>query len=332
MIVWEESTLHNPGGTGMITYIKKRLKNQRIRQRLSTTFFIVLIAFIAIILIASNVILYWTAINKTKKEIRTNCELIGIQVDSVYSNAQTCLNILTKDINRIYNGDTVFGTNAVMAVSLKNNLNSAMYYSKVCFPTISALVFVDLDKNIVAVGNSGLPSYEEIEPLIEQIPKKGPTSVIEFPIALRTYLTEGEEMPVWVVGHRVFDMNTGRNLGFLFAVIRSDILSNYFPEKNDLGYSCEYQLIDDSGKIAAVKNKELLLKSVGSDNIRKGINQKSNFTITEGGTSYLITSYAMSHGNWKLISKIKIKDITKEIRILLSVIIAIGTFFFCPPL
>lgn len=308
----------------MIAYLEKRLKNQKIKQRLSSAFIFVLVAFIALILVVSNVILYWTTINKTKKEIRANCELISIQLDTVYNNAQNCLNILTKDINRIYNGDTVFGTNAVTAVSLTNNLYSAMYYSKICFPTISSLVFVDLNKNIVTAGSDNMAGYDDMESLISHIPEKGPTSVIEFPIAVRKYLADGENMPVWVLGRRVFDMNTGKNLGYLFAVIRSDVISDYFPEKNDLGYSCEYQLIDSGGNIVAAKNRELLLKTVGSDKFRKSIRARNNFSIKEGGEQYLITSYAMPHGSWQLINKVKIKDLTKEIRILFSIIIAIG--------
>lgn len=308
----------------MITYLEKKLANQKIKQRLSSVFIFILVAFIAIILVVSNVLLYWTTINKTKKEIRTNCELLSIQMDTVYNNAHNCLNILTKDINRIYNGDTVFGTNAVTTVSLTNNLYSAMYYSKLCFPTISSLVFVDINKNVVAAGCNNVAGYEDMKALIEQIPKKGSTSVIEFPIATRTYMTDGVKMPVWVLGQRVFDMNTGKNLGYLFAVIRSDVLSGYFPEKNDLGYSCEYQLVDKNGGIVAAKNKEFLLNPVGSAKFQKEVKLKNNFKIKEGGEQYLITSYRMNHGSWLLINKVKIKDLTKEIRILFSIIIAIG--------
>lgn len=311
----------------MISYIGKRLKNQKIRRRLSATFIFVLISFIAVILIVSNIILYWTTINKTKKEIRTNCELISIQLDTVYSNARNCLNILTKDINRIYNGDTVFGTNAVTAVALTKNLYTAMDYSKNCFPTVSALVFADINHNIVTAGNRILPDYKELEALISEIPEKGPASPVDFPIMVRAYLTDGEKTPVWVLGRRVFDMDTGKNMGYLFAVMRSTVLSGYFPEKSDMGYSCEYQLIERDGSIAAAKNQELLLKPVGSEKFRTGIKEKSNFNMKEAGERYLITSLPMHNGSRFLINKVKIKDLTKEIRILFGIIIMIG--FFC---
>ena len=66
----------------MIKYFVKKLQNEKIEKRFSIMFVLVITIFITVILIISDVVLYWSEINKTEKEIQTNCEMIAMQIEN----------------------------------------------------------------------------------------------------------------------------------------------------------------------------------------------------------------------------------------------------------
>ena len=307
----------------MIISLKDSLKRQKIGKRLSYTFIIVIIIIITVILFVSNAVLYWTTLNRTKKEIQVNCELIAAKIDTIYTNTETCLKTLTKDINRVYDGSPVFGITATGKVSRDNQIYTAMNYSRNCFPDVSMMIFADEGKNVVVSGYAGVIQYDSLANLIVQIPAKGSAGVISLPIKEYSEIPGGNGNPRWVVGHRIINMNTGKNIGYLFAIINSDVLSESFPEKNSLDYSCEYQLINNDGEIVAARNSDYLSKFLDS-NTFSSVMENKDFQIRESEGSYLVTSKKIDNGLGYLINKVKISDLMREIYYLLGVIVLVG--------
>lgn len=60
-------------------------------------------------------------------------------------------------------------------------------------------------------------------------------------------------------------MNTGKNLGYVFAVILTEKLSSHFPEIEKEGFTGEYQLLNKAGKIIASQDPSDLLEPVGNE-------------------------------------------------------------------
>lgn len=282
-------------------------------------------AFMVVILLISSVVLYWSAIKKTEKEIQVNCEMIAMQLEDISDNVKTCLKTITKDINRIYNGESVSGIDEIDSISAVNAVHNAMDYSRICFPDITALIFADDSRKVVVAGKNqevANPSYEDLEPLMEQVPKKGLASVMELGVDHFSFLTDGG--PAWVFAHRVIDMNTGKNIGYLFALVHTNFMSQYFPEDDDMGYPSEYQLLDAEGKVIASKDSSLLMQMAGSENLLEGIRRHSSFRIWEQGESCLITSCSVGSQGWKLVNKVGIYELTGEIRLLCGIIVTAG--------
>ena len=309
----------------MIKYFVKKLQNEKIEKRFSIMFVLVITIFITVILIISDVVLYWSEINKTEKEIQTNCEMIAMQIEKTSDNAKTCLKIITKDINRIYSGDTVFGTDAVGAVTTVNEIYTSLDYSRNCFDDISGLIYAGNDGTVVVAGKSkeiASPSVEELEELICNIPEKGLADAKDLGIGKYSFV--GKDTPAWILGHRIIDMNTGKNLGYVFAVILTEKLSSHFPEIEKEGFTGEYQLLNKAGKIIASQDPSDLLEPVGNEEMIGKIQEGKSFRIRENTKSYLITNCVLKNHNWYLINRIGIRELTSGIRLLLSAIILAG--------
>ena len=309
----------------MIKYFVKKLQNEKIEKRFSIMFVLVITIFITVILIISDVVLYWSEINKTEKEIQTNCEMIAMQIEKTSDNAKTCLKIITKDIYRIYSGDTVFGTDAVGAVTTVNEIYTSLDYSRNCFDDISGLIYAGNDGTVVVAGKSkeiASPSVEELEELICNIPEKGLADAKDLGIGKYSFV--GKDTPAWILGHRIIDMNTGKNLGYVFAVILTEKLSSHFPEIEKEGFTGEYQLLNKAGKIIASQDPSDLLEPVGNEEMIGKIQEGKSFRIRENTKSYLITNCVLKNHNWYLINRIGIRELTSGIRLLLSAIILAG--------
>ena len=280
----------------MIKYFVKKLQNEKIEKRFSIMFVLVITIFITVILIISDVVLYWSEINKTEKENQKNCEMIAMQIEKTSDNAKTCLKIITKDINRIYSGDTVFGTDAVGAVTTVNEIYTSLDYSRNCFDDISGLIYAGNDGTVVVAGKSkeiASPSVEELEELICNIPEKGLADAKDLGIGKYSFV--GKDTPAWILGHRIIDMNTGKNLGYVFAVILTEKLSSHFPEIEKEGFTGEYQLLNKAGKIIASQDPSDLLEPVGNEEMIGKIQEGKSFRIRENTKSYLITNCVLKN-------------------------------------
>ena len=311
----------------MTGYFGKRLQNEKIEKRFSMMFVAVITIFITVILLISDIVLYRSEINKTEKEIQTNCEMIAMQIEKTSDNAKTCLKIITKDINRIYSGDTVFGTDAVGAVTTVNEIYTALDYSRNCFNDISGLIYAGNDGTVVVAGKAkevATPGKDELENLISKIPEKGLADAKDLGIGKFSFVSKGT--PAWVLGHRIIDMNTGKNLGYVFAVILTENLSSHFPETDKEGFTGEYQLLNQTGEIIASQDTGDLLEKAGNEQMVEKIQEGKSFRIRENGKSYLITNCAIRSHNWYLINRVGISELTNSIRILLGVIIVAGIF------
>lgn len=309
----------------MLAYLKNRLRNQEIVKKFTFPVVTVMVGLIAVILVISNIVLYWSAIRKTEKEVRTSCEIIGMQLENVSNNAKTCLKTITKDINRIYNGENVFGITDVESVQAIYDINTAMDYNRLCFPDITALIYADASGKVVVSGKGGeveTPAFEELEPLIGQIPEKGIANVKELGVGNFSFLKD--DGPAWILGHRVISMNTGKNIGYVFAVILSDTLSKYFPETNDMGFYSDYQLWDEDGMVIASRDRDTLLKTGGSEKFLGKFEPDVSFRIKEHKMSYLVTTCSVWHEGWILVNRVEIYELTREIRLLFGIIIAAG--------
>lgn len=309
----------------MLGYLKNKLRNRKIAKKFTIPVVSVMILLIAVILVVSNLVLYWSAIRKAEKEVRSNCDMIAVQLENVSNNAQTCLKTVTKDINRIYNGENVFGITDVESVQAAYDIYAALDYSRICFPDITALIYVDKSGRVVVSGDSKIistPIYEEMEPLIRQIPEKGLANVKE--LGVETFPFLETDLPAWILGHRIIDMNTGKNIGYAFAVVMSDTLSKYFPESQEMGYYCDYQLWDEDQRVIASKDSTRLLQVGGSEKFLRKFSQSSNFHIHEQNEDYLVTSLDLWHDGWVLVNRVEIRELTKEIQLLCGIVIAAG--------
>lgn len=311
----------------MLICVKKWLYNQKIYKKFTIPVVMVMCILIAVILLISNVLLYWSALRKTEKEIKTSCDIIALQLEDVVADAKTCLKTMVKDINQIYQGENVLEMTDMKSAEITNNVYTDMNYYRICFPDIMALIYVDESGRVIASGQGNCIknlAYEDLLPLIRKIPQKGIPDVKELGMQVFSSVLDG--LPILVLGHRTISISTGKIMGYAFAMIRSDTLSKYFPGEKDMGYYSVYQLWNEKNTIIAARDRNMLMKPGGNQEFLDSFKSDASFRIRENRISYLVTTCSLWHENWTLVNRVKIYELTREIYLMFTVIMISGLF------
>jgi two-component system sensor histidine kinase YesM len=312
----------------MLDYFISKYKNMMIRSKITAVYIPLIIMPLFIVIYTSNNIFTQSVIEKTKKNIADESNLIVMRIDGMISNAETCASMLTKDINKIYIDSEINHEDPVSFVSPINKIMGAISYDARAFKEIDSAAFIDIYSNIVTPDVKMVKYNGDIleSELVKAINRSGPPEDIWFPMQLRDYFVTDKNSPVITIGKRIVDYDEGKTIGFLILNIREDAISSIFPKVGPDG-STGYFILDQDGKVVSSKNKQDLLKILENQELIQWAREggKSAIELNLDNQSYLLTSTPIGRLGWKLINQIPVSDLTRETHTnsLISVIIGV---------
>ena len=224
---------------------RKRLtdffKNMKMQYKFILVCTAMIVFLVAAILGGMYKILYDINVSRTKTIFHDENEIIRVRLESMRSNLQTCANMVTQDVNRVYAEVGNEDISGVSFIRIKNNLFTALDYDTRCFSDVDSILFIDMYGNICSSGNIEATAEQVDQELVSGIPLSGRTSCIQFPMEKRDYFSDE---PVLTVGKRIISMKNGQNIGFVFINVRESMISNIFPEMKEGEYQNEFMLVD----------------------------------------------------------------------------------------
>lgn len=311
--------------SGMIKGMKRVFENLSIRSKFISVCVPIIIVLVALILVASNTVLYKSNIEKAKEIAQDECEIMNVRLDSMKENVITCSNMLAQDINRIYSETNITNIDNISFISIKNNIYTALDYDRRCFSDIESILFIDTKRNISSVGIKQTPDYDSIQrDFISAIPEKGLAKCVQFPMEKRDYFNNQE--PVLTFGKRIINMETGKILGYILLNINESRISAIFPEKEGEVLGREYFLSSDKGQIVSSINKDRLLNNITDGKLRSYLQEQEDGSenLGIGKNQYLVTKKWIKSLEWNLVSQISIEDLTRDVRMTTGITIALG--------
>lgn len=311
--------------SGILDLIERVFENLSIRSKFISVCVPIIIVLVALILIASNSVLYRSNIEKAEEIAQDECEIMNVRLESMKENVITCSNMLAQDINRVYSEANITNIDNISFISIKNNIYTALDYDRRCFSDIESILFIDTKNNISSVGIKQTPNYESIElDFISNIPAKGIAKCIQFPMEKKDYLNDQE--PVLTFGKRIINMETGKILGYVLLSINESRISAIFPGKEGEVLGREYFLSNDTGEVVSSMDKDKLLQNVPDGKLRSYLQEQEDGSknMTIGKKQYLVTKKWVGNLEWNLVSQISIEDLTQDVRTTTGITIALG--------
>lgn len=290
-------------------------RNMMIRNKITAVYIPLIVILLFIVIYTSNNIFTQSIIEKTKKNISDESTLIVTRIESMLSNAETCANMLSKDINKIYKDNDYKSFDPVSFITLGNQILGAISYDTRAFKEIESAAFIDVNQNIITPNMKLIKDEKNIfdSELVKTVNQTGPPVNIWFPMQRRNYLVTDEASPIITIGKRVVSIDLGTTLGVLVLNIREDTISSIFP-KTGQGNSKRYFILDKDGVVICSGNKQDLLKPAMNENLIQWVKSGDTSTIEVDIDNQLclLTSSPIKDMGWKLINQTPVRDLTYE--------------------
>ncbi|SFT20328.1 sensor histidine kinase [Paenibacillus sp. BC26] len=309
------------------------LRNQVIRNKIIAIYIPLIIVPLLVLGFASNTIYTNAIVDKTISNVSDNSSLIITRMNGILTNAESCANILTINLNRVIQDHNKGEISRERSLLLSTLITNQLSFALLVFPDVESAAFIDTYGTIygtsAAIENAGAPQPETLlqTPMMKRI-RETTGQNIWFPMDKRSYLTLGADEPVLTVGKKINNIYTGQELGLLVLNVKEQSLSAIY---NNIGndQSGSYMLTDQAGTIVSSTHKEQLLKPVEDKALRQWINQTNSGSTIDRflGEKLLVISSEMPKFGWKLISMEPFNALTADNRKITALIMTIG--FFC---
>ena len=301
-----------------------KFQNMKIRNKIITIYVPLLIIPLFLVIFTSNNIFTNSIVGKTQKNILDESSLIVLRIEGMLSNAETCANMLTKEINKV-NNNNINSNDPASFVTFQNQILGILSYGISGFKEIDSAAYIDVNSNIISTDSrltrilsndskqtNVFSSVLESE-LVKTINQNEPPENIWFPMQIRDYLVTDIHTPIITLGKRVLNIDTGNTMGFLILNIKEDTISSVFPNSTP-GKSKEYFILDKNGMLISSRNKQDLLKPVNDSELTRWAMFENTATkeIKIFNKPYMLTASPIKELDWKLINQISVSDLTSD--------------------
>lgn len=220
--------------------IAKYLNRLPFKRKLSLSFFLIIISMISLILVINIVSSYQGTELRIRQSNKITNKQIAERLNLMFQNSETALNLLTTEINDIVSDNfdrnidyTETFTESPSQITIRNQFLLAMDKINRAFSDISSVVYVNENKTILTSNNKiQIENYQKFkDEFVETIPTTGSPAMILFPY--------GKIYPEKLfLGRRVINIETGKNIGYLFLVINQSTIHDFLPiHPPDFGYN-----------------------------------------------------------------------------------------------
>jgi len=258
-------------------------------------------------------------IKRSLDSMEDNSVLISDRMDGILAEAESSATFLTISINRLLNSDEFHGTLS-RDIKLYNLISNELSYAKLIYKHIDSIGFIDKNHSLyysdyaLQKGKTALivsDMYKEL--------KKTTGNSVWFPLGSRDYLTKFQDKKMLTLAKKVWNINTGETIGYLFININEDTFTELFSEQlADYSiYSNMTQILSTTGDtpLAPPTVKSFLTQTALDSNI-----------VKTGGTKALVSKTQIERLDWTLLSEANLNLFTQDLaNILLLVVVMLIT-------
>ena len=258
-------------------------------------------------------------INRSLESMEDNNVLISNRIDSILSDAEGSATYLTLSINRILNSNEFAGV-LRNDIKLYNLISNELTYAKLIYKQIDSIAFIDKDNRLyysdysLQKGKMGIL----VSPMLTKL-KKTTGNSVWFELKARDYITTDPDRKMLTVGKKIWNINSGETIGYLFVNVSESVFTSLFEEQ-----VASYSIYDS-------ENQMLLTSSLNKSEV-SNINQfllevdQSSKIIKTETNRILVSKTQIDKLKWRLLSEADLDLFTQDLsNIILLVIILLIT-------
>lgn len=250
-------------------------------------------------------------IDRTLSSATDNSYLIINQTESIFDSADDCGNLLTININNIYEGigEADLPTSNV---SITNAISNELSFALLTYPNIESVAFYDVKGGLYTsthrLTDTNMDFYKSN--LFDVLKTTtGPSHW--FPLTKRDYLTLDSEVAILTMGKKVVNINDGTTYGYLLVNISENSISHSLDLQE-----YDYWIINENDSIISTNSEDIVLDQMNTVIFDKDLLDESSYIgVRElNGNSYITTMFPFKKANWRLIGQLPYDDLTSDLQ------------------
>lgn len=257
-----------------------------------------------------------TIVNRSLGSMEDNNILIQNQIEDVLEDMESCATLLTISINNLYRNEAL-SAKPVVDVLFDNSISNELAYSRLIFKDIDAISYIDKDLKIYYTDERLTDNYFLVpeSKVLDEI-KESTGNNIWFDVTRRGYLTRSSDQAVVTLGKKIWNIDTGETLGYLFINVDQTSFSKLFEVQHTKHY-----LVNQEHKIVSSSKQDLVLKTLPTGVLSTFIIAEESLAVMEEDVSkFMMSKTSLSRMNWTLLSEADLDDFTQDLSNLLLLI------------
>lgn len=250
-------------------------------------------------------------VDRTLSSATDNSYLIINQTESIFDSANDCGNLLTININNIYEsvGEASLPTSSV---TITNAISNELSFALLTYTNIDSIAFYDIKGGLFTsthrLTDNNMDFYKS--DLFNTLKETtGPSHW--FPLSKRDYLTLDPTTAILTMGKKVVNINDGTTYGYLLVNI----------SENSISYSLDlqeydYWIINESNSIISTNSNDHVLENMDNEIFDQDLLNDSSYIGVRkfNNVSYVTTMFPFEKANWRLIGQLPYKDLTSDLQ------------------
>lgn len=289
-----------------------KFKDLSIRRKITYLYLpFVVLPIIMFFLISTN--LYEKSIvDRSLNSMEDNNILVANRIDDMLSEAESSATYLTITINTILNSQEYQGQ-LVDEIKQYNLISNELSYATLIYDNIDSIAFYDIDRRLYYTHHSlEYNKYKiEIYPFYHEL-KESTGNILWTDIENRNFLINQSETVV-TLGKKVWNINTGETIGFLFINITDKSITNVFSNQIS-----DYYIFNKENIV--LSSLSSLDKKDVSPEVLDFLADEKESQLIHKSNKQLISKFGLERLNWVLLSLTDLDNLTTDFNHLLVVL------------
>ena len=226
---------------------------------------------------------------------------IASRIEGILSETESSATLLTININRVLNSDAFHGVLS-NDIKLYNLISNELAYAKLIYKQIDSIGFIDRSGRLYYSDYALQSNAYQIQSS-EMYEKLTLTTGynVWFDFESRDFLTKATDKRLVTLGKKIWNINSGETIGYLFINLSEDVFNEMFKEQ-----LAEYDIYQ-GGQFYFSSQKDTAILDFLENSILK------SDRLTMENSAYIVSKKPIEHMDWTLVSRANVDLLTEDL-------------------
>lgn len=269
-------------------------------------------------------------VKKTVSSVSDNSTLITTLMNSMLTNTESAVNILTLNLNKVIVEKHSDNSGQVSDLHLYTQITNQLSYALLIFPDVDSAAFISTSGVVYGSNLEMERNAEQVasSTMIRKLMQSRGSNNVWFPMERRNYLVTSPEQPVLSIGKKIVNINTGEMLGYVVLNMREKAFSNIYRNIGSIQDE-SYIIANSDGMVVSAMTESEVLHPLPEGALRDWVlgSEEQNLLQSSPSGRMLLVRADISKLDWKLISMVPYNHLIADTKTITQLIIIIG--FVC---